>query len=104
MLQHYPTELPRNLIPYLYDLIKPVLPTNPEALVLFASRHLKPDLTGTAAIDALKATNEELLEATQNDTTRMDSVYAGWILEQFNTLGEPNLVRVLFTGALRAEY
>jgi len=95
LLQNYPTELPRNLIPYLYDLIKPILPTNPEALVLFASRHLKPDLTGADAIDALKATNEELLEATQNDTTRMDSVYAGWILEQFNTLGDPNLVRVL---------
>ena len=72
-----------------------MLPTNPEASVLFASRHMKPDLTGTAVIDALKATNEELLEATQNDTARMDSVYAEWILEQFNTLGDPNLVRVL---------
>lgn len=97
MLQHYPTELSRNLVLYLYDLIKPILPTNPEALVLFASRHLKPDLTGTNAIDALKATNEELLEAARNDTSRMDSVYAGWILEQFNTLSDPNLVRALFS-------
>ena len=96
MLQHYPTELSRNLVPYLYDLIKPILPTSPEALVIFASRHMRPDLTGTNIIDALKATNEELLEATRNDTARMDSVYAGWILEQFNTIVDPNLVRVLF--------
>ena len=56
---------------------------------------MKPDLTGTNAIDALTATNEELLEATRNDTVSMDSVYAGWILGQFKTLVDPHLVRVL---------
>ena len=96
MLQHYPTELSRNLTPFLYDLIKSVLPTNPEASVLFASRHLKPDLTGIDFINALKVTNEELLEATQNDITRMGPAYAGWILERFNSLGDPNLVSPLF--------
>jgi hypothetical protein len=62
---------------------------------------MKPDLTGTNTIDALKATNEELLEATRNDTARMDSVYAGWILGQFNTLVDSNLVRVLFPVSQR---
>jgi hypothetical protein len=95
LLQHYHTELSRNLVLYLYGLIIPTLPGNPQAYVLFASRHLKPDLTGANFIDALKAANEELLEATQNDTTRMDSAYAGWILEQFHTLGDLNLVRAL---------
>ena len=98
LLQHYPTELSRNLTPFLYDLIKSVLPTNPEASVLFASRHLKPDLTGIDFINALKATNEELLEATQNDITRMGPAYAGWILERFNSLGDPNLVSPLFSA------
>ena len=64
--------------------------------MLFASRHLRPDLTGTDFIEALKATNEELLEASRNDISGMDSAYAGWMLEQFNTLADPNLVRVLF--------
>jgi hypothetical protein len=62
---------------------------------------MKPDLTGTNTIDALKATNEELLEAARNDTARMDSVYAGWILGQFNTLVDSNLVRVLFPVSQR---
>ena len=96
LLQHYPTELSRKLIPYLYDLITTFLPSNPDASVHFASRHLKPDLTGANLVDALKATNEELLEATRNDTAKMDSAYAGWILEQFNILGDLNLVRVPF--------
>lgn len=97
MLQHYPTELSRNLVPYLYDLIRPILPTNPEASVLFASRHLKPNLAGTDFIDALKVMNEELLEATRSDISRMDSAYAKWILEQFNNVEDPNLVRALFS-------
>ena len=96
LLQHYPTELSRNLVPYLYDLIKLILPTNPEALVLFAGRHLKPTLTGTDFVDALKTMNEELLEATRSDISRMDSAYAGWVLEQFNNLEDPNLVSALF--------
>ena len=77
LLHHYPTEQPRNLIAYLYDTIKPMLATNPEASWLFASRYLRPSLTGTDAIGALKVTNEGLLGATQNHTARMDSVYAG---------------------------
>lgn len=96
MVQHYPTELSRNLVPYLYDLIKLILPTNPEALVLFAGRHLKPNLTGTDFVDALKTMNEELLEATQSDISKMDSAYAGWVLEQFNNLEDPNLVSAYF--------
>lgn len=90
-LQHYPTEPPRNLIPYLYDPIKPMLPTNPGASWLFVDRHLKPGPTGT------DATNEGLLKATQNDT---DFVYAGWIFEQFNT----EIRARSFAGTSKADY
>ena len=104
MLQQYPTELSRNLVPYLYDIIASILPSNPQIFVLFASRHLKRDLKGGNFIDALKAANEELLEATQKDTTNMDSVYAEWLVEQFNALGDPNLVRGSFLGASKVQY
>jgi hypothetical protein len=57
---------------------------------------LKSDVTAANFVNALEAANEELLAVTHNDTTNMDSAYAGWILEQFNTVGDPNLVRVLF--------
>ncbi|KAI0688035.1 U3 small nucleolar RNA-associated protein 6-domain-containing protein [Cytidiella melzeri] len=86
----YPTthELRTALLDHLHTLLQQILPTDPVAARLSATRHLLPGLSGVALIDALKAANEQFSSAVSNvsslsheNAESMAEAYAGFVEE-----------------------
>lgn len=98
LLRTYPTPLAPSLIQHAYDLMRLHLPSNAEARVLYADRHLNstlhPDLKGALLVDAIRESNEELTRTLQEsgELVGMPEAYSEWIVERFRTAQEPHLV------------
>lgn len=77
-----PPSLRDTLLDHLFTLLHETLPDDPAAIRLFATRHLLPDLTGEALVDALRNANEQLASAVRNQNAgneRLASLYTGFV-------------------------
>lgn len=130
-LRTYPTQLARSVTPFLYKSLESSIKASAstkssitagqraEARVVYAKRHLEPNheatktklqsdgsegfgkVTGTALIDGIKATNEELLQHIHNldressftgEVEEMYSAYALFVSSQWDNLRDDHLV------------
>ncbi|KZT08401.1 uncharacterized protein LAESUDRAFT_757637 [Laetiporus sulphureus 93-53] len=88
LISAYPClpSLRNSLLDYLFSLLHSVLPSDPTAIKLYASRYLTPDLEGEDLVDALRKANEELAiavkEANQGENTeKLGEIYAQFVQE-----------------------
>ena len=110
LLSTYPTTpaLRSSLLDHLHTLLLQILPTDPVAIKLTATRNLLPGLRGDALVDALKEANDKMTaavceacsESSNKDVSGMAASYAGFVQDwvQRDDL-DSSLVRTPFSVA-----
>ena len=99
LLISFPTPLRGSLLDSLHEHLAQVLPSDPEARFLHATRKLTTDLKGAELVERVKEANEELLETIKNEglAEQVGDIYATWVEEWVAKVDETNLVRYCCT-------
>jgi U3 small nucleolar RNA-associated protein 6 len=91
-----PPHLRQELLAHLYDELHATLPHEPQAVKLYATRLLTPELRGEALIDGLKCANKELMHAVSASGKCIEGlmcIYAEFVEEWCSAAIDDNLVR-----------
>ncbi|KDQ21825.1 hypothetical protein BOTBODRAFT_99309 [Botryobasidium botryosum FD-172 SS1] len=92
LLSTYPTPLRALLLAELHDHLHRVLPSDPHARLLHATRSLTEALEGEELVDRLKEANQDLVAAVREaQDGRMADLYATWVRERVEQIDETNL-------------
>jgi len=99
LLSTYPTPLTNDLVDELYSLVNDILPNDPSAIHLRATRNLK-SIEQEDFVDRLKETQDLFASAVklpEMDKELISKIYAQWVEEWVEKIDEENLVCQLLT-------